>query len=88
MIILRILAGAVLLFSILFTPLWVSVVLAFAGMIYFNIFWEAAVLFLLSDALYGINEAKFYGTYFVSFFIFLIALLIIEMFKKKLKFYN
>ena len=87
MLILRILAAAILLFSILFMPLWVSVILAFAGMIYFPKFYEAVVLFLLSDALYGISEAKFYGMAFVSFFTFLIALLIIEAFKKKLKFY-
>lgn len=88
MIILRILGGAALLFSILFLPLWVSVILAFAGMIYFSKFYEAVVLFLLSDALYGISEAKFYGTAFVSFFTFLTALIIIEAFKKKLKFYS
>jgi hypothetical protein len=88
MIILRILAGAVLLFSILFMPFWVSVALACAGMIYFYTFWEAVALFLLSDVLYGTSEAKFYGMVFVSFFTSLVALVAIEIFKKKLKFYN
>ena len=88
MIIVRILASVILLFSILFLPLWVSVVLAFAGMIYFSKFFEAVVLFLLSDALFGASEEKFYGMVFVSFFTFLIALILIEIFKKKLKFYS
>jgi hypothetical protein len=85
---LRILACITLLFSILFMPLWVSVILAFAGMVYFPTFFEAVILFLLSDTLYGVSAAKYHGLVFVSFFVFLLALIIIELFKKKLKFYN
>jgi hypothetical protein len=85
---LRILAFLVLLFSILFMPLWVSVILAFAGMIYFDVFLEAVLLFLLSDLLYGVREAKFSGGVFISFFIAVIVLIIIEVVKRKLKFYN
>ena len=86
--ILRILAVVVLLFSILFMPFWVSVILALAGMIYFAVFWEAVILFLLSDLLYGVKETKFSGTIFVSFIIAAILLIIIEIVKKKLKFYK
>jgi hypothetical protein len=84
---LRILAFFVLLFSILFMPLWVSIVLALSGMIYFNVFWEAVLLFLLSDLLYGVREAKLSGMIFISFAVSVLVLIIIEIVKKKLKFY-
>jgi hypothetical protein len=86
--ILRILATVLLLFSVLFMPFWMSVILALAGMIYFNVFWEACVLFLLSDALFGAKVAKFSGMVFVSFFASIIVLIIIEIIKKYVKFYS
>ena len=84
---LRILASILLLFSVLFLPFWVSAILALAGMFYFSVFWEAVVLFLLSELLYGAGEAKFHGAVFVSFITSLAVLIIIEIIKKKLKFY-
>lgn len=84
---LRILASFLLLFLILFMPFWMSVILALAGMIYFNVFWEASILFLLSDLLFGIREAKFHNMIFISFIATTIILVIIEVIKKKLKFY-
>jgi hypothetical protein len=84
----RISASILLLFSILFMPFWVSVVLALLGMVYFNIFWEAVILFLLSDLLGGVMEAKFHNMIFISFFTATIILIIIEVVKKKLKFYS
>jgi hypothetical protein len=85
---LRILAFFVLLVSILFMPFWVSITLALAGMIYFNVFWEAILLFFLSDLLYGVREAKLSGAIFVSFIISALVLIIIEIVKKKLRFYD
>lgn len=68
-------------------PFWVSVVVALAGMIYFNIFWEAVILFFLSDLLYGTREAKFSSAIFISFITVMVILIIIEIVKKKVKFY-
>lgn len=85
---LRISAFIALLLSILFMPFWVSILLALAGMIYFSFFWEAVILFLLSDLLYGTREAKFSGVVFVSFIVSLLVLVIMEILKKKLKFYK
>ena len=85
---LRILASILLLFSILFMPFWISIILAFAGMVYFSIFWEAIILFLLSDLLYGVKEAKFHGAIFVYFVISIIVLIIIEFLKKKIRVYQ
>lgn len=84
---LRILASVVLLFSVLFLPFWVSVILALVGMIYFRVFWEAVALFMLSDVLYGAPQVKFFNLVFVSFFVSLLVLIIVETLKKKLKFY-
>jgi hypothetical protein len=85
---LRIIASFLLLISILFMPFWLSIVLALVSMVYFSIFWEATVLFLLSDLLYGVKEAKFSGMIFISFIVALIVLVLIEIIKKKLKFYQ
>lgn len=86
--ILRVLAFFVLMFSILFLPFWISVVLALAGMVYFNVFWEAIVLFLLSDLLYGVKEAKNLPAIFISFIVTTVVLIMVEIVKKKLKFYK
>ncbi len=85
---LRILAIFALLFSVLFMPLWVSVILALTGMIYFNVFWEVALLFFLSDLLYGIKETKNSPMIFISFFVSVLVLVLLEMFKKKLRFHD
>jgi len=85
---LRILASVILLVSIIFMPFWVSIVLALAGMIYFAVFWEAAVLFLLSDLLFGVKEAKFSGLIFISFVAAAMVLIMVEIVKKRLKFYS
>ncbi|MEK7081273.1 MAG: hypothetical protein AAB902_02710 [Patescibacteria group bacterium] len=85
---LRILASVLLLFSILFMPFWVSVILALAGMIYFAIFWEVVVLLLLSDLLYGVKEAKFSNVIFISFIVSILVLVLLEFLKRKLKFYS
>ena len=82
---LRILASTILLFSILFMPFWVSVILAFASMAYFPFFLEAVFLFLLSDLLYGVPEPRLFNLTFVSFFAALICFIILELFKKKLR---
>jgi len=84
---LRILAGVILLFSILFMPFWISVILAFAGMVYFPFFLEAVFLFLLSDLLYGVKEARFFDIIFISFIISTTLLVALEILKKRLKFY-
>ncbi|MFA5841155.1 MAG: hypothetical protein WC847_02705 [Candidatus Paceibacterota bacterium] len=84
----RILASIVLLFSVLFMPFWVSVIFALCAMLYFSLFWEAVVIFLLSDLLYGIKETKSFHAIFISFTVTLIFLILIEIIKKKVKFYN
>jgi len=84
---LRILASIILLFSILFLPFWLSVILALAGMIYFSFFFEAVFIFFISDLLYGAKESRFFGIVFVSLIISLLLLILAEFFKKKLKFY-
>jgi hypothetical protein len=85
---LRILASILLLFSILFMPFWVSVVLALASMVYFSFFLEAVFLFLLLDLLYGVRAVKFSGLIFISFIVTAIILIIVEITKKKLKYYK
>jgi len=84
---LRILAFFALLFSILFMPFWISVVLALLAMAYFSMFLEAVFLFLLSDLLYGVGENRLFGIVLISFFASVLLLVLVELLKKKLKFY-
>jgi hypothetical protein len=84
--VIRISAFILLLISILFWPFWVSVILALVGIVYFDKFYEAPLLFMLSDILNGTPEAKFSGMVFVSFFASIIILLIAEALKKNSNF--
>jgi len=81
----RILASVILLWSVLFMPFWVSVILALMGMVYFPFFLEAVFLFFLSDLLYGIPEPRFFNTVFVSFIMALVCFIVLELIKKKLR---
>lgn len=79
----RILTSIILIFSVLFLPFWLSVILVFAGMAYFSFFWEGVVALLISDLLYGVREVKFFGVIFVSLIVGVIMLAVIEILKKK-----
>jgi hypothetical protein len=81
---LRILASIVLLWSVLFMPFWVSVILAAIGMAYFPFFLEAVFILLLSDLLYGVPE--FLNIALASFAAALACFIILELLKKKLRF--
>ena len=85
---LRILASIILLLSVLFMPLWLSIILAFAGMLYFSFFIESVILLFLSDLLYGATEARLFGVVYISLIISVVLLTCVELFKKKLKFYQ
>lgn len=85
--ILRVMASIVLLIFLLFLPFWLSVIIGLACMLYFDIYWEGIVLFLISDLVYGTAEAKFWGITYISFIAAAIALILIEFLKRKLKFY-
>ena len=84
----RIAFSILLLFSIAFMPFWLSFILAFVGIAYFNFFIESIIIFFLMDLLYGIKEIKFYNNVFLSLLIIIFIFIIIEFMKKKLKFYN
>lgn len=86
--VLRIISTIILILSILFLPLWMSTILALVCMIYFSIYFEAVLVFFLSDLLHGVREIRFFNIIFVSSIISAIVLLIIELVKKKLKFYD
>ena len=84
----RILLSILILISILFFPLWVSVIFALFGIIYFEVFWEAVLLFFISDLLFGVKETRFFDITIVSTVFTAIVLILAEFTKKKLKFYK
>ena len=85
--IVRILASLVLLFSVLFMPYWVSIILGIIGIMYFPLYFEAVIIFLISDLLFGTKEVKLYNITFVATFVSAIFLFISFFIKKRLKFY-
>lgn len=78
---------SMLFLSIFFGPFWLSIILAILAMFLFRIFWEGVILFLLSDLLYAAEEARFYNIISISFITSLVTLVLIELLKKKLRFY-
>lgn len=84
----RFFAALILILSIFLFPFWATILLAFLGMIYFKMFYEAPIIFLISDLFYGVQETRYYNYLLLSSTIALMTLFIIELLKKKLKFYN
>lgn len=78
-------AFLLLLFSALFLPFWLFTLLAAVGMFFFPYFFEATALFLVSDLLFGVSEARFFGFAFVSFAFSVVFLLLLELIKKKIR---
>jgi len=84
----RILASIILFISIVFLPFYVSVPIAILGIIFFSNFLEAPILFFLLEILYGVRDFDLNGLIFKPFFIFIILVVVIEMAKKKIRFYH
>lgn len=84
---LRISVSILSLLAILFAPFYVSVILIISIMFYFSKYYEGVFLFLLSDLLYGVKNLQNHPPIFISFFSSIVVLIIIEILKKKLKFY-
>jgi hypothetical protein len=84
---LRILSFCVLLFSVLFMPFWATCILVLAAMLYFDLYWEAVLLFLLSDLLHGAGESRFFNSTYASFMASIVVLTAVEFIKKKSIFY-
>ena len=83
----RVITSFILLISILFWPFWVSVLIALGAMLYFRIYWEATIAFLIVDLLYGTGAPTLYLPVLASFFTAVVLLLVIEISKKELRFY-
>lgn len=84
---LRIISIFILLFSITFLPFWFSALLWLIAIFYFSLFFEGALLFLLSDLLYGAHVTKFSGLLFTTFLSAVFITIAVEILKKFLKFY-
>jgi hypothetical protein len=66
-------------------PFWVSLILAFAGMVYFPLFFEAIVLLFISDLLYGVKEVRFFNMIFISLVVSVMLFILLEILKKKFR---
>ncbi len=84
----RIACSFILFMVILFAPFWVSLILAVGAMVFFRNFWEAPLLFLLNDILYGIPLTRYNKYMLVSMSLVLVLFLIINLVKNSSRFKN
>lgn len=84
----RITYGGLFLISVIFFPFYISLIVAVVGMFLFANYWEAILGFFISDLIYGLGKNNFLNTYFASFLLAIFLLLLVELLKKKLKFYQ
>lgn len=84
---LRILASFILLFSVVFLPFFVSVILALVFMAYFALFFEAILILFMSDLIFGVKEMRFSYEPVVVLVVTVFVFILFEFIKKKLKFY-
>lgn len=85
--VLRVLANLILFFSVFFMPFWFSCILALFFMFYFNLFVEVIILMFISDLFFGIKDTIFPNFIFFSSCIFSCVFILLEILKRKLKFY-
>ena len=88
MILFRILAILALLFSVLFLPFIVSLVLGMVLALRFRYFVELPIVFLLADTIYAVPEARFLGVTLISFFLGAGIVGIIELLRTRIRFFN
>jgi predicted membrane channel-forming protein YqfA (hemolysin III family) len=67
-------------------PLAIAVSALFAFLFYG--FWEAAVVGIFLDSLYSVPEPRWFGFQFVYTASAILAVFLIEMLKKQIRFYN
>lgn len=85
---LRISMIVILFLAVLFMPYYITLPLILFGMIYFTYYWEGLLILLSMDLLYGIRNETFLGIYLFMFFSGLVAMLIIEIIRKKIRYKN
>jgi len=84
----RIIFSFLLIVAILIFPFWAVYALAFLGIIFFPVYWEAIVLLFLVELLFGIRENSLWQFISKSTLGAILGLILIEYLKKKLRFYK
>lgn len=84
----RVFFSILLLLSVFFAPFWLSAIMALAGMFIFPKYWEGVVLLFFSDLLYGVEKERFQNLPYLGLFGSVLAIIAIEVLKKKLRFYQ
>lgn len=85
---LRISFSIILFLSVFFMPFWFSAIGALVGMALFRTYWEAVIIMLISDAVFGANMVKFMNFTFVASSTTLFVLVVLHFLKKKIRFYS
>lgn len=84
----RILYSLFTLFSILFLPFYIGLVLCFLGVILFSRYYEGLVFVVFFESLYQTNETKILGVYYFLSIIIAVLLFSRDFLKKKINLFN
>lgn len=88
MLMYRVLLTVGLLISVVVFPVWLSVILALIGVVFFKNFYEIIVAAFAHDFLFGTAEHQIFGVFFFATILSLIVLIITEALKKYFIFYR
>lgn len=81
----RIIFTAMLFIAIFVAPWWVGFIFSVIGIFYFNSYYEAIVLGILFDILYGVKGSISLGYGIMGFIVMIISFFIIKRVKQELR---
>lgn len=81
----RILFSVLLLISILFFPFYIPIIIGILGIIYFKFYFEAIILFFLSDMIFGTAREGLFNIVFISSLLSLVFMISTEIVKTRIR---
>lgn len=84
----RVFADILIVISIFFFPLWISLIFVITALFYFKNFYEAAAAGVLIDMFYGVPLAKFFHIQWITTLLFLFAYFAVNYIKRYTRFHE
>jgi len=84
---LRLIALAIIFFSIILLPYWIYLLLLFVSIVLLPFFWEAIAFGFLIDVLYGGGVGEFSSIFYSTAFMALVLVLVFIPIQKRLRFH-
>lgn len=83
----RVICDIVLFTSLFLAPWWGTAILAAVFMVLFRHYWEGVIAAIFIDTLYSMPNTKIYGRFGIFTISAIILVLILDIFKKKLRYF-